>query len=118
MRKITDKTGGNVTGKGSPEADLAAADFRCIISEALSEVKANARVLAIVADKTRDDNTPELFPLAAEILAAKNISKLDALIAQGTHSPMTEAEKLSKIGAASLREIPNLQNVFDQRKRC
>ena len=53
------------------------------------------------------------FPIAAEILARKNISKLDALVAQGTHSPMSEAEKFAKIGAKSLADIPNLQNIFD-----
>jgi len=108
-----DRTDINVTGKGTPESDLTAADFRRIISEALSKVSSGARVLAIISDKTRDDNTDSLFPIAAEILADKKIAKLDALVAQGTHSPMTEAEKLSKIGAKSFSDIPNLQNIFD-----
>ncbi len=103
----------SITGTGAPEADLTAADFRPIIEKALSKIPPNAKVLAIISDKTRDDNTPELFPIAAQILAAKNISKFDALVAQGTHSPMSEAEKLSKIGAKSFSDIPNLQNVFD-----
>lgn len=103
----------SIVGKGSPEADLNAKDFRLIIGKALSNISANAKVLAIISDKTRDDNTPELFPIAAEILAQKNISKFDALVAQGTHSAMTEAEKLAKIGAESLSKIPNLQNIFD-----
>ena len=101
------------TGKGSPEADLIAADFRSIIEKALSKIPSGAKVLAIISDKTRDDNTDALFPIAAEILADKNIVKLDALVAQGTHSPMNETEKLSKIGAKSFSEIPNLQNIFD-----
>ena len=102
-----------MTGTGAPEADLTAADFRKILGQALSNVSSGERILAIISDKTRDDNTPELFPIAAEILAEKNISKLDALVAQGTHSPMNDADKLSKIGAKSLTEIPNLENIFD-----
>lgn len=102
-----------VTGTGAPDADLTVSDFRRILGEALSNIAPEARVLAIISDKTRDDNTPALFPIAAEILAEKGISKLDALVAQGTHSPMTPADKLSKIGAQNLSEIPNLGNIFD-----
>lgn len=103
----------NLTGKGSPEADLTLADFRLIIAQALSKIASGSCVLAIIPDKTRDDNTDALFPIAAEILAGQNIARLDALVAQGTHSPMTETEKLSKIGAKRLTDIPNLQNIFD-----
>jgi nickel-dependent lactate racemase len=102
-----------LTGKGSPEADLTEADFRSIIAETLSKIAPGSRVLAIISDKTRDDNTDLLFPIVAEILAEKKIAKLDALVAQGTHSRMTDAEKLSKIGAQKRTDIPNLENIFD-----
>lgn len=102
-----------VTGLGSRESDLTIADFRPIIDEALSNVAPGSHVLAIVSDKTRDDNTPDLFPIAARVLARRGIARLDALIAQGTHSAMTEAEKLAKIGAETFTDIPNLQNIFD-----
>ena len=110
---MTDRTDVNLTGKGSPESDLTASDFRLIISEALSKIAADSRALAIISDKTRDDNTDALFPIAAEILADKKIAILDALVAQGTHSPMTEAEKLLKIGTKSFSDGPNLGNIFD-----
>lgn len=110
---MTDRTDVNLTGKGSPESDLTASDFRSIIFEALSKIAADSRVLAIISDKTRDDNTDALFPIAAEILAEKKIAKLDALVAQGTHSPMTESEKLLKIGAKSFSDVPNLGNIFN-----
>lgn len=103
----------NLTGKGSPDADLTTFDFRSIIEQALSKITPDARVLAIIPDKTRDDNTDALFPIAAEILAARKIARFDALVAQGTHSPMTAAEKLAKIGAASLADVPILRNIFD-----
>jgi nickel-dependent lactate racemase len=102
-----------IVGKGSADADLSGNDLRSIIELALTKIVPNSSVLAIVADKTRDDNTPLLFSFVGEILARKNVSKFDALIASGTHSPMSEREKLSKIGVKSLSEIPNLQNIFD-----
>lgn len=110
---MSDKREKFVTGKGSPEADLTISDLRPIVEEALAHVPQGSRVLAIVSDKTRDDNTPDLFPIAARVLAASGIEKLDALIAQGTHSAMTEAEKLEKIGAKTFADIPGLQNIFD-----
>jgi lactate racemase len=112
---LPDKIQKPVWGKGSPDADLEASDFRSIISDALASVEAGAKVLAIIPDKTRDDNTHLLFPLAASVLAQNGISKLDALVAQGTHSPMTDAEKLAKIGAANHDSIPNLGRIYDHR---
>ncbi len=72
-------------------------------------------MLAIIPDKTRDDNTDLLFPFAAEILAARNIAQFDALVAQGTHVPMTEDEKRSKIGAAEGKSAPGLGNIYDHK---
>ena len=88
-----------MTGKGHPDFDLRPADLREILSEALSTISPGSSVLAIVADKTRDDNTDILFPLAAQILADRKIAKLDALVAQGTHAPMSDQDKRIKIGA-------------------
>lgn len=100
-----------IVGKGSPQADMSLPDFREILAEALSEIAPASSVLAIVADKTRDDNTDVLFPLAAEILDNRKVKRLDVLIAQGTHSPMSEAEKRIKIGTGSA--IPGLGQIFD-----
>ncbi len=97
-----------VSGKGSPDSDLEPSDLRSIVFDALASVKAGARVLAIIPDKTRDDNTHLLFPMAASVLAKNGITKLDALVAQGTHSPMTDAEKLAKIGVETYDSISNL----------
>jgi nickel-dependent lactate racemase len=102
-----------VTGKGGADFDLTPDELFEIVREALSAVRENSRVLAIIPDKTRDDNTDLLFPAAARILAAKTVAAFDALVAQGTHSPMTAAEKLSKIGARGFSEIAPLGRVFD-----
>jgi nickel-dependent lactate racemase len=102
-----------ITGKGDPAFDLRPDELRGILAEALSTISPGSSVLAIVADKTRDDNTDVLFPLAAEILAERKIAKLDALIAQGTHSPMSDRDKRTKIGAAGTTQIHGLGHIFD-----
>ena len=104
-----------ISGSGSPESDLTDDELRQIVEHALSSVSPGSRVLVIMPDKTRDDNTHILFPQAAAALAANGVTKLDALVAQGTHSPMTEAEKLIKIGAKSYDDIPNLGHIYDHR---
>src|SRR5262245_52942516 len=81
-----------------------------IIEEALDVIQRGERVLAIIPDKTRDDNTHELFPIATEFLTKRGVTSFDALVAQGTHPPMSEAQKLSKIGSADFRG-----SLFDHR---
>lgn len=104
---------GTLVGQGHPDSDLSPPDLRKILVEALSTLAAGSSVLAIVADKTRDDNTDVLFPLAAQILQDRKIRKFDALIAQGTHAPMSERDKLSKLGGLGKAEIPGLGHIFD-----
>jgi nickel-dependent lactate racemase len=69
-----------------------------IIQQALDVIQPGERVLAIIPDKTRDDNTHQLFPVASEFLTKRGVASFDALVAQGTHPPMSESQKLSKIG--------------------
>jgi nickel-dependent lactate racemase len=101
-----------IVGQGSPDLDLSNAELRAIVEPALQNIKPGARVLAIIPDKTRDDNTDVLFPIAAEFLARKNVAQFDALVAQGTHPPMTDAQKRAKIGAGNAG-IPGLDRIFD-----
>ncbi len=100
-------------GKGGPDLDLAPKELRAILDQALLTIGPDARVLAILPDKTRDDNTDILFPFAAEILAARKVAQFDALIAQGTHMPMTEAEKRAKIGLGDGESAPGLGQIYD-----
>ena len=69
-----------------------------IIVEALKVIEPGERVLAIIPDKTRDDNTDLLFPIANRFLTERGVACFDALVAQGTHPPMTDAQKHAKIG--------------------
>jgi nickel-dependent lactate racemase len=72
-----------------------------IIQQALDVIQPGERVLAIIPDKTRDDNTHQLFPIANEFLNKRGVASFDALVAQGTHPPMSQSQKLSKIGLAN-----------------
>ncbi|HKQ53635.1 MAG TPA: lactate racemase domain-containing protein [Pyrinomonadaceae bacterium] len=103
----------SVIGEGSPELDLSPRELRAVVEEALLSVAAGARVLAIIPDRTRDDNTNLLFPFAARALLARQVEQFDALVAQGTHAPMTAAEKRAKIGLHDGREAPGLGDVYD-----
>jgi nickel-dependent lactate racemase len=109
---ISDLSTPAVVGQGAPDLDLSAAELRPIIEAALQDIQAGSRVLAIIPDKTRDDNTDVLFPIAAEFLAQRNIAQFDALVAQGTHPPMSEAQKRAKIGAGQ-GGLPGLDRIFD-----
>jgi nickel-dependent lactate racemase len=91
---------------------LGAEEMRQIVRDALAAVKPGTRVLAVIPDKTRDDNTDLLFPMVSQELAARRAGRLDALVAQGTHPPMTDGEKRIKIGAATA-ELPLFATVFD-----
>ena len=71
-----------------------------IVHQALEVIQPGERVLAIIPDKTRDDNTHQLFPVANEFLTKRGVALFDALVAQGTHPPMSDSQKLSKVGCA------------------
>lgn len=101
-----------VMGRGTAGADLSVEDMRPIVEQALADVPGGARVLAVISDRTRDDNTPELFPLISRALASRGAVQLDALVAQGTHVAMNDADKRAKIGSG-LSTIPLLGTVFD-----
>src|SRR3989454_702132 len=110
---MSSKAAPSFIGKGSPEFDLSPDELRGILEHALMCIAPGARVLAIIPDKTRDDNTDVLFPFAAEILDARNVAQFDALVAQGTHMPMTEEEKRSKIGLLQGVSAAGLGQIYD-----
>jgi nickel-dependent lactate racemase len=91
---------------------MSAADLRQIARDALRAIPPDARVLAVIPDKTRDDNTDRLFPIVSQELAGRRAARFDALVAQGTHPPMSDAEKRAKIGAGTA-EMPILGEIFD-----
>ena len=91
---------------------LTAADLRETVRRALGGIAAGARVLAVIPDRTRDDNTDLLFPMLSQALQERGARQFDALVAQGTHPAMTDAEKRAKIGAG-LADLPLVGTIFD-----
>ena len=87
-----------VVGEGSADAVLTPATMSDIVAQALEVIERGERVLAVIPDKTRDDNTDFLFPLAVKLLRERGVASFDALVAQGTHPPMAPEQKLAKIG--------------------
>jgi nickel-dependent lactate racemase len=96
----TDLLTSPVIGESSAEG-LELSSLTAIVHQALDVVQPGERVLAIIPDKTRDDNTHLLFPVATEFLNTRGVASFDALVAQGTHPPMSESHKRSKIGATN-----------------
>ena len=96
----------------APARVLSAADLRQTVRDALRAIPAGARVLAVIPDRTRDDNTDLLFPMLSQELAARGARQFDALVAQGTHQAVSDGEKRAKIGAG-LADMPLLGTVFD-----
>jgi nickel-dependent lactate racemase len=110
--KMSSATLESTVGRGGATVALSQEELRAIVTEALTEIGPDERVLAIVPDKTRDDNTDQLVPFAAEILEQKKVGRFDALIAQGTHGPMSEAEKRAKI-SWNIIAPGTIGNIFD-----
>lgn len=100
-------------GIGEKNADLTAVELREFVEKSLTKIEFGKKVLAIIPDQTRDDNTSFLFSLTARILAEKGVEKFDALVAQGTHPPMSEAEKFNKLGADKNKLSDIFGQVFD-----
>lgn len=82
-----------IFGKGAPDLNLSVDEMHQIVGQSVASIPLNAKVLAIIPDTSRDDNTHILFPKIAEFLP-----NLDVLVAQGTHPPISASEKLQKIG--------------------
>ena len=89
---------GTVIGNGSAGSVLSDDEMRSIVEDVLEDVSRTSKVLAIISDTSRDDNTHILFPIVNGILRSKRVAAFNALVAQGTHPPISEAEKLEKIG--------------------
>lgn len=98
MQSPVKKKEPDIFGEGSPDANLGRVAMREIISSALMGVPDGSRIVAIVPDKTRDDTTHILLPMAIDELTEKDIASFEVLIAQGTHAPMTDSEKFAKTG--------------------
>ncbi|MDI1240681.1 MAG: lactate racemase domain-containing protein [bacterium] len=113
---IQQRTG--IFGEGSGGTPMGLAAVRRIVSQSVECVSPGARVVAIVPDKTRDDITNILLPMAIDELADRRLASFEVLIAQGTHSAMTPAEKDAKTGSSTwadwARSTPVLDHQWDE----
>lgn len=72
---------------------LSTASLRSLIGDALSEIAPSERTfLALVPDDTRKLPVADLFS-ALHLVLGNRADRLDAMIAQGTHSPMSSKAK-------------------------
>jgi len=79
-----------VIGKGYEEGQLSEAEVRELAAKGLEQVPlAGKRVLVLIPDSTRSCPLPMFFRLLCELIRPK-ATKLDFLIALGTHPPMSE----------------------------
>jgi len=88
----------DVFGEGSRNSNLGRAALREIVARSLDVIPEGSRIVAIIPDKTRDDITSVLLPMAIDELTSKRPSMFEVLVAQGTHAAMTAAEKDAKAG--------------------
>lgn len=79
-------------GSGDPARTLTDAEVEAIVRDGLAQLDVDGRrVLLIVPDGTRTAPLPRLFRLLHATLAPR-VAALDALIALGTHQPMSDAQ--------------------------
>ncbi|MEW5718060.1 MAG: lactate racemase domain-containing protein [Chloroflexota bacterium] len=77
-------------GKGSTTAILTDSDARQILAQGFEKIQLDGkRALVIIPDNTRTAPIPLLFKLLYEQLGAR-VTRLDYLIALGTHPPMSD----------------------------
>ncbi|MGE5608988.1 MAG: lactate racemase domain-containing protein [Bacillota bacterium] len=72
-------------------------------------------VLLLHPDYSRTDFTDVLFRLIYQTLAGRGLRRLDTLNAAGTHRPMSEKEKLAKLGIENRAQYPLLREMADHR---
>lgn len=99
-------------GKGSTTATLTVEDTQQLITQACDPLPLDGkRVLVIIPDGTRTAPIPLIFRLLYEQLG-RRVTRLDYLVALGTHPPMSE-EAIDRLVGVPAREraerYPNVQ---------
>jgi nickel-dependent lactate racemase len=100
-----------VIGTGSEAQTLDEAQVRAVLTKALDGLPLDGRrVLVIIPDGTRTAPIPLMFRLLYEQLGAR-VSRLDYLIALGTHPPMPEEAVERLVGVAAAERADRYPNV-------
>ena len=113
----------NVIGVGQTDSPLRPQQVEQVIAQAAAQLgAAGGRVLAVLPDHTRTCPLPQVMRLLHKELRPR-VAKLDAMIALGTHPPMSEGQidRLLGIdppamqGASSRREALGDMRIFNHR---
>ena len=107
----------HLVGNGYIDETLSETEARALIQEAFASHKfGGKRVLVIIPDSTRSAPIPLIFKLLYEQLG-EQVSRLDYLIALGTHRAMSEdaIEKLVGVSLAERKEHYPKSDVFNHK---
>lgn len=96
--RVSPATG--VIGRGAVDGTLGEQEVRALLAETFDSAPVDGqRLLVIIPDGTRTAPIAMMFRLLYEVLGAR-VSRLDYLIALGTHQPMSEAAITKLVGAS------------------
>ncbi len=100
-------------GQGDPFNKLSEADVNNIMKEALQNADlANKSVLILIPDGTRTMPMPLMFSLFDKYLG-DNVSKLDYLVALGTHQPMSDTQLSKLVGQTVVGGVAGKSHIYN-----
>lgn len=82
--------------QATSEKLLSEAEIRAVLDKGLAKKFTSKKVLVLIPDHTRTMPLPQLFRMMVEVLG--DASKLDFMVALGTHPPLDEAALLKLVG--------------------
>jgi len=104
-----------VIGKGSPLSQLTNTEISQIVEESLNSTDLDGKqVLVLIPDGTRTMPMPLIFDLFEKYLGQR-VSKLDYLVALGTHQPMTDAQLSKLTGRQVINGKVGTSTIFNHR---
>jgi nickel-dependent lactate racemase len=104
-----------IIGKGDSKHALSDDEIRSIVAKALENTDLDGkRVLILIPDGTRTMPMPLMFDLFEQYLGNR-VSKLDYLVALGTHQKMNDAHLSKLIGRPVHNEKAGSSSIFNHR---
>jgi nickel-dependent lactate racemase len=102
-----------LVGEGGTSAPLSREVVELIIADGISKLPIDGKsVLVVVPDHTRTAPTQTVFPLIAKALKGR-ASKIEVMVALGTHPPEKEEEVRQRLAIEDDRSITVLQHEWD-----
>lgn len=102
-----------IIGKGDSQHSLSEAEIRSIFSESLESTDLDGkRILILIPDGTRTMPMPLMFDLFEQYLG-KRASKLDFLVALGTHQAMSDTQLSKLVGRPVINGQAGSSTIFN-----